>query len=119
MATTISNSSDTLTPELVDGWEATRAARTVVHEILGSNEGAVTLRPHALRSGTLAIVVGTDAALAVALEGMLTAGDVLTLASSEQPTIAMSFVVHGDVSSRLDDTRKVWLIDAEFQEVAS
>jgi hypothetical protein len=121
MGTTISNGTDTLTPELVDGWEPTREARTIVHTILGSNQGAVTLRPHALRSGTLAIVVGTDAAIATALESLLTAGDVLTLADTEQPTVNMSFVVSGRVEGpRLDDeTREVWLIDAEFQEVAS
>lgn len=119
MATTISNGTDTLTPDLVNGWEATREARTIVHDILGSSEGAVTLRPHKLRAGTLAIVVGTDAALAGDLEVMLCAGEVLTLESSDKPTIGMSFAVHGDVTSRLDATRKVWLIDADFQEVGS
>ena len=121
MATTISNGTDTLTPELIDGWKPTREARTIVHAILGSNQGAVTLRPHALRSGTLAIVVGTDASLAAAIEGMLCSGDVLTLADNDQPLVGMSFVISGRVEGpRLDDdTREVWLIDADFQEVAS
>lgn len=119
MATTISNGLDTLTPALVDGWEATREARTIVHDILGTNDAAVTLRPHKLRSGTLAIVVGTDPALAAALEAMLSAGDVLALASTEQTTVAMSFVVSGDVTLSLDDTRMVWLLEVDFQEVAA
>ncbi len=118
MSTTISNGDDTLTPALVNGWEATREARTIVHDILGTNEPAVTLRPHKLRSGTLEIVVGTDAVLAAALDGMLSAGDVLTLASTEQP-VGMAFVASGDVKLSLDDTRMVWLIEVDFQEVAA
>lgn len=119
MATTISNGTDTLTPKLINGWEATREARTIVHDILGTNEPAVTLRPQGHRTGKLEIVVGTDASLAASIESMLCAGDLLTLASTERPTLGMSFVVAGDVVTRLDDTRQVWLIDAEFREVAS
>lgn len=118
MATTITNGTDTLTPTLIDGWEATREARTIVHQILGSNEPAVTLRPQGLRAGTLEIVVGTDASLAASIEEMLCAGELLALASTSQP-VGMSFVVSGDVTTRLNATRKVWLISAEFQEVVA
>lgn len=119
MATTISNGTDTLTPALVDGWDAERSARTIVHEILGTNEPAVTLRPHGLRTGTLTVVVGTSATLAGQLDDMLRAGDVLTLASTEQPSVGMTFVANGRIRTSLDATRKVWVIEAEFHEVAT
>src|SRR5690606_6363938 len=119
MATTISNGTDTLTPELVDGWEAAREGRTLLHTILGSNSPAVTLRASAPRTGTLRIVVGTDPSLAADIEAMLSAGSLLTLASTERAAVNMTFVVSGEVTTSLDgDTRSVWLIEAEFQEVA-
>jgi len=119
MATTISDGTDTLTPELVDGWEATRAGRTILHTILGSNSPAATVRASAPRTGTLRVVVGTDPSLAADIEAMLSAGKLLTLASTERAAVNMTFVVSGQVTTSLDsETRSVWLIEAEFQEVA-
>lgn len=120
MSTTISNGTNTLTPRLVSGWKHTRESRSIVHDILGTSAPAVTLRPAALRSGTLLVVVGTDDNLVASMEGMFSAGDVLTIASTERPLVDMSFVAVGDVTVTLDDeTRTVWTIEVDFQEVAA
>jgi hypothetical protein len=51
----------TLTPLLIDGYTAKRAANHAVHQILGTNELAVTLREAGLRAGDLRLLVETYA----------------------------------------------------------
>lgn len=118
MATTITNGSDILTAALHLGYAATRRGRTVVHEILGSNEPAVTLRAAALRSGRRELLF-TDETIAAAAHEMLTAGDVITLADTDRPAVFNMTFVARDVELELDaTTRRNWVLRFDFQEVA-
>ena len=61
----------------------------------------------------LTAISGTSATLAGQIDDMLRAGDVLTLASTEKPSVGMTFVANGRIRTSLDATRKVWVIEAK------
>ncbi|WP_157540754.1 hypothetical protein [Microbacterium sp. XT11] len=119
MSTVIVHSAGTITPKVVQGFESARAARTIVHTILGRADPDITYRPAALRSGTLTLVFanGADAAAA---EAVLVMPQTFTLSDTAVPQVAMKFVVAGgDVVRTLDDgTRTVWTVKIPFREVA-
>lgn len=115
MTTTISDGVTTVAPLVVDGYESTRAPRTIVHEVLNNPNPSVSLKPAGLRTGTLSAVFATRAD-AVECEAMLAAAAVLTLTSTVD--VGMTFVVHEDITVTLDDsTRAVWLVSFGYQEV--
>lgn len=118
MATVITHTAGTITPEQVNGFEAAREARTIVHNIIGRADPDITLRPVGLRTGTLTLVFATGAA-AKSAEAALAFPQVLALSDPDVPEVAMSFVVAGgDLAPKLDlDTQTVWLLDVPFQEV--
>lgn len=118
MVTVITHSTGTITPEVVNGFEAAREARTIVHNIIGRPDPDITFRPAGLRKGTLTLVFATGAA-ATAAEAALAFPQVLALSDPDVPEVGMSFVVaDGDLDSKLDlDTQEVWLLDVPFQEV--
>lgn len=116
MTTTIANNLDVFTAVLVDGYSATRASRNILHPIIGLNTFAVSLRPSALRSGSLKVLF-TDEAIAGALLDALGEGVELTLDSSDRPAINMQFVATGDATLELDDeTRDTWWVLFDWQE---
>ncbi|WP_309105018.1 hypothetical protein [Microbacterium sp.] len=120
--TTITHTTGTLTPVVVDGWRAARPARTVVHEILGRTDPDVTFRPAGLRRGTLRLVFPAEADAAHAVQ-VLATPQRLTLTDPDRATLAMAFVVPsdgGDIECELDDaTRNVWIVSCPFQEVTA
>ncbi|WP_053203792.1 hypothetical protein [Jiangella muralis] len=115
--TTISDGTTTLTPLLVLGWSPTREARTRVHQLIGRPDPDVTLRPHALRTGTLRILCADEAA-AAAMEQLHARGVVLTLADDDLTTVAGAYVVSGTITTELDtQTLTRWVVTADFTEV--
>lgn len=114
---TISNGTSTVTPVTVTGYAATRASRNVLHAIIGTPDPAVTLRPAGLRTGTLEALFDTraDAQSAVTI---LASDAALTFVDTDHPSISMTFVLDGDVTMALDDdTRALWLVSFDYQEV--
>lgn len=118
MSTTITHSGGSIVPAVVDGFEASRQMRTIVHTILGRPDPDITYRPAGLRKGTMTLVFATGAAAAAA-EAALVVPQVFTLNDPDVPQVAMSFVVaDGEVSRSLDSvTRVAWLVTVPFQEV--
>lgn len=115
--TTLSNGTDTITPILVNGYDTSREARTIVHDILGREDPDVTLRPAGTRRGTLELVFDDEASAAAAVTAHAAAG-VWTLTEVDVPTIAMQYVVvDGDLGRRLDETRAAWLVTIPYREV--
>lgn len=106
-------------PEVVDGFEANREARTIVHTILGRSDPDITFRPLGMRAGTLSLVFASGASAAAA-ENILLSQQVFTLRDSAVPEVGMSFVVaDGELVTRLDDgTRKAWIVEVPYREVA-
>lgn len=113
---TITDGTTTLAPLLVLGWQPTREARSRVHQTIGRPDPDVTLRPHALRSGTLRILCA-DMAAAVAMEALHAQGMVLTLADDDVSAVAMAYAVTGGLGVELDQQAYRWIISADFTEV--
>lgn len=118
MSTIITYSGGKIAPEVVNGFEASRSARSLVHTILGRPDPDITFRPAGLRKGTLSLVFANGAAAASA-EAALVVPRVFTLVDADVPNVGMSFVVaEGDVESALDlDTQTVWIVRVPFHEV--
>jgi hypothetical protein len=105
-------------PILVDGYETTRAARSVVHTVVGRTFPDVTLRAPGPRRGALRMLFATEAE-AVRAFAILSEPRAFTLSEPDLPGIGMRFVVaDGDLSAGLDDTtRRVWWVRVPFVEV--
>lgn len=114
----ITHSTGTITPRVVLGWEASRRARSLVHEVLGRPDPDITLRPAGVRSGTLRLLFATGAEAAAAASVFATA-QTLTITDPDVAQVSMSFVVaEGDIVVQLDpETRRLWMLSAPFQEV--
>lgn len=107
-------------PEVVDGFRAAREARTIVHDVLGSADVDVSMRPVGLRRGVLQMVFA-DAVAASAGEDLAATTQLLTLTDPDVPTVGMTFVVAGgEIGLELnDETRSAWVLSVPFVEVAS
>lgn len=116
--TTITHSAGVIVPDVVDGYEASREARTIVHDIINRSNPDVTLRAPGLRRGNLSCVFAVEAS-AQAAYAVLGVPQVLTLVDVDRTSIGMSFVVAGgDLTIGLDDeTRDVWIVAVPFVEV--
>lgn len=114
---TANNGVGETTPTIVDGYEATRTSRNIVHDLI-SGGIAVTLISPRPRSGTLRLVYATesDAAFSVLLHAEETT---FTLVDDDRDSLAMTYVIDGSgVEIALDDeSRDVWVVSVGFQEV--
>lgn len=115
--TTISHAGGVITPTIVDGYQARREARTIVHPIVNRSNPDVTLRAAGLRVGQLRCVFAVEAA-AVDAFNVFAVPQVFALTDPDR-AIGMSFVVaDGEIEIGLDDeTRDVWVIVVPFVEV--
>lgn len=78
----------------------------------------VTLRPAALRSGTLNLFYLTEAP-ALACEAMHAKAARFTLTDSERPALGMQYVVTGPINVSLDPgTMTRWLVSIDVEQVA-
>lgn len=103
-------------PTAVDGYSSSRRSNNVVHIIPGSPNPDVTLRPASLRTGTLRMVFADEDA-AKAAEDAHSSGAAFTLTADERPTLAMHYVVSGDVTRELG-TAGQWVVQVGYQEIA-
>lgn len=114
---TFNNGTADFAPLLVTGFEASRASRTVIHSIIGTNAVAVALQPSDLRSGTLTTLWSSFGAAAL-FEAALGEATVWTFTDVDVPDVNMTFVVSGGITLALDEeTRDLALVSVEFQEV--
>lgn len=117
MSTVITRTSDsaTATPILVTGYDARREGRNVTHDMLDGTI-VVTLIDPRPRSGTLSLLF-SDEADANAAMLLHATSDTYTLAVSERPTLDMTYVAGGLGISLEDQTRDLWLVTVDFQEI--
>lgn len=117
--TTITHSAGVVTPRLIDGYQARRETRTVVHDVLDRTAPDVTLRAPGPRVGSLRCLFPVQAD-AIAAFDVLGRREVFVLADADVPTVDMSFVVSGgDLGIELDDeTRDLWWLVVPFVEVS-
>lgn len=115
--TVLDGTGNTTVPLLVDGYQADQASRLIVTDLLAGGI-AVTLLPPNPRAGTLRLVYATGAAAESARQLHLRRA-LFTLASTEQPTVNMTYAV-ASVSPVLEDTtRAAWVLSVSFQEVTT
>lgn len=118
MATTITHSTGSIAA-FVNGYEAEREARTIVHLILNRSEPDVTLRAPGLRTGTLKLLIA-DQAEALTAYGILSVPQVFAIADPDTPAIDMSFVIPdgSPIGIALDpETQDAWILTVPFAEV--
>ena len=120
MATTITAGvGTTAAPDLltVASYKASRAGRTIVHDVLGSATPDVTVRPAGPPTGTMTLVYASEAE-ARACQALLCTADVFTLHDTVRPQAGMRFVVNGAVGLELDEsTQRVWTVTVDFMQV--
>lgn len=132
----------TIVPTLVIGYEAARASRNIVHDILGSETPDVTYRPAKARSGRMRLLFATavtsgydwidgyyveviagsdpEADSLAAVNVLATYAGPMQFTAAGRDTLAMTFVVgEGDITRTLDaTTRRTWVVEFDYQEVA-
>lgn len=105
----------TTSPLAVEGYSTDYEGRSVTHDLIGGGI-AVTAVPQRLRSGTLELLYedAADAWAAVALHlSTLT----FTLTDPDVPQAGMTYLP-GTVSPALEDeTRFLWTVSVQYQEV--
>jgi hypothetical protein len=117
MPATITYAGVTIRPDLILGMKWEREPATIVHKLLAVPAVAVTLRPAAKRTGTLALFFLTEAA-ALSADRSLGLPEVFTLVDDEHPGRGMRFVVADSLAAELDSqTRLRWVVSAGFAEV--
>lgn len=118
MSTQITYAGGVITPAVVNGFETTRLARSIVHVILGRPDPDITIRPTGLRKGELTLIFATGAEAAAA-EATLSIPQRFTLSDADVPEVSMSFVVAaGEIGVSLDlETQTVWQVVVPFQEI--
>lgn len=121
MSSSITHSTGTVTPELIDGYQATRPTRTIVHDIINRPHPDITFRPAGLRRGEFRCLF-PDQADALSAYAALSIPQVLAISDPDVPAIDMSFIVGPEGESlaiELDDeTRDAWWIVVPFVEVS-
>ncbi|MFV0315496.1 MAG: hypothetical protein ACK5O2_00845 [Microthrixaceae bacterium] len=109
-----------VSPRLVMEWQTRREARTIVHDLLYSDDQVVTLRPPKPRRGTLKYFFATPSE-AAACHAMHTDPAVLTLTAGIGDTEqVLSYVVaEGDLTVTLDpETALATVVEVPYRETA-
>lgn len=114
MSSVIETPTGTISPILVTEYSAKRASQSVVHKIMGRTDPDVTLRPAALRTGSLTLLFSTqaDAQNGADLLGVL---GVSVLSDTDVPGVGMSFIATGDLAVQEDSPN--WTLALDFTEV--
>lgn len=103
-------------PALVLGYEAEQESQNIVHDIIGGGIGVSLIRPRP-RAGTLELFYLTELD-AAQCRFIHAAESTFSLSDTELSTIAMTYVVDGSITIRLDDEgRRRWIVSVGYQEV--
>lgn len=121
MAHVITSGATTISQFSIVGYESTRESGNVVHKIIARAAPDVSVRVAGLRTGRMTLAFSgpsaeTDSAVA---EALLAGASVFTL-TSDQTSVAMTFVVaeDGRLSRALSDAG-AWRVTLDWQEVPS
>lgn len=117
MSTQISDGTTTVTPDVVDGFNSTRDTGIRVHVILGRDVPDITYQTGKLRTGTLRLIFADETESATA-EDLHISGAILTMVSSDRTAANFSYVATSVMRELDDETRDVWIVEVEYQEVA-
>lgn len=103
-------------PLVVNGWQEGATGRNIVNPIIGGGID-VTLQEASLRQGAFELVYQDEDEAAYAF-AMHQRPSTFTITDSDRASMAMTYVVDGQISRALDDeTREFWIVRVEYQEV--
>lgn len=124
MATVITSGSIVIAPSAVTGFESSRDARTVVHEIIDRADPDYALRVAKMRTGRMELAFTTPSAEAdsLAAETALAGALKFAVLSAERSTVQFSFVVPtgGTITRTLNATTMgAWTVAFDWHEVAT
>ncbi|MGN8245296.1 hypothetical protein ACTHAM_002415 [Cellulomonas soli] len=115
---TMTRGATVLTPVDVLGWSLSRPSRSVVHDLLGTDEVEVTVRPAGPRTGTLRTLWTDHTSALAAAAALAVPGGAWVVAVPERPGLSMTALVTGDVDeSSLSDDGAGWAVDVTVTEV--
>lgn len=117
--TAVAPETGSTTPLDVDGYESNRDRNTIAH-VLSRGATVPRFRESSLRKGTLTLLYGTDEAASAAAEALFATRTLFDLTSTDRDSIEMRFFPSGRIGRTLDgETRDVWHVTVEFEEVAT
>lgn len=131
-----------IVPTLIDGYQASRESRNVIHTAVGLAAPSVTIRPAGMRRGTLRMVFsgGSASTQYAVVDGYIqrvetgsdpeqdskdafdahSGANVFVLRDSTRTTVEMTYVADGAIGRELDSvTRRTWIVTVDYQEIAS
>lgn len=116
-----SSQAETVTPLVMVGFSSTGKSKSITHDVIGRADPDVTMQPGGYRTGTLQFVFTSESDSYICERLHRFASAPLTLTDTDLSTVAMTYVVPagGNVGRALDDTRTVWVVSVDFQEVAA
>lgn len=117
MTTTITGASGAHILVQLDGWEESQESRHIVHQLLGSGDVAITLRPAAPSQGELTAVFETLEE-AKALVADMADADTLSLVDTDRADLNMTFVAISSSTATLEDeTRELGIATFTYLKV--
>lgn len=114
---TIVSGGTVLHPLALSRYEASSDAQTIVHPILDTDRVDVTIRPGALRAGTLELTFATEAD-ALQAAAAHKPGAVCTLAHDDRPGVNMAYVP-ADRTTVAYDPAGAYTLTTGFHEVTT
>lgn len=106
------------TPVLIDGWTETSTSQNIVNQVVGGGFD-ITLQRGSLRSGSFDMLYADEETAFDAFQ-MHQAPAVFTITDADRSSVAMTYVVDGQITRQLDDeSRELWKVTINYQEVAS
>jgi len=116
-ATITDTAGNNLNPDLALGYATTRYSENIIHKIVGRSNPDVTLRPAALRTGTLRLLFSSEYAANAAVNFHARAA-VFTLTDTDLPLSGMRYVLSGKADRELDEeTLLRWVVTVDYQEI--
>lgn len=118
MPTTIrrQGAAGTITPDLVlRGHITENEARSIVHEIPGSTDVAVTLRPASPATGSMQLLFMDHTAAEAARQMHLTAHAFIV--ETDLDFLPAAYVPQGAIRKAQQDNQHRWVLELQYQEV--
>ena len=115
-ATTITWGTQSVTAELVTGYDSRRDSGNLLHTVIGRADPDVTLKAAGLRQGTLEVWCPSHSG-ALEVEALHAQVGVLHLTDYDQPGLDMFYVVAGPVETRPEIGTTRWLVRVAYAEV--
>jgi len=106
---------DTTEPVLVLGYETSRRSQNIYHDVLGGGQD-VTLRPAALRTGTLRLLFADEDSARDAV-AMHAKAALFYFEDPDRRIATMYYAIDGDVRLALHEQRELWTVDVAYREV--